>query len=260
MSEPLSLPDIEELLKSVSLTVSEIVVWRKKIRRLKDELEKQEITEDDFIYSDLHRFLEKAKYGEAPLSKVFPIDGADLKVTIAHRHKAESVFGVDLVYEICDKKIVLMQYKKSSQRRFFIDRKQSKKLRHFCYDNCVAKKIQHQSWFPEDSRIISLCPCYYYLIIKPGDELVMPACVVESILDSKQKDRGSADTKEFMRGISREAFNEMLSKCWLGAAYTSKENVDLMMDILLSEDHTLIHCQETEGLIKNKKLDGLTSS
>lgn len=152
MSEPLSLPVIDELLKSVSLTVSEIVLWRNKIRRLKDEIEKQEITEDDMIYSDLHRFLEKAKYEETPLSKVFPIHGASLKVTIAHRHKAESVFGVDLVYEICDRKIVLMQYKKSSQRRFFIDRKQSKKLRHFCYDNCLAKKIERQPWFSEDSR------------------------------------------------------------------------------------------------------------
>jgi len=130
-----------------------------------------------------------------------------------------------------------------------------KKLRHFCYDDCPAKKFEGKPWFPEESRIIALCPCYYYLIINLKDELIMPACVVGSIMDSKRKDRKSANVNEFLRGISRASFNEMFSKCWLGAIYTLKENVDLMMDILLSEDHMLIHCEESESNIGHGNIE-----
>lgn len=244
MSEPLSSEIVDELLKAVSLTLSEIVLWRKKIKRLKKEIEKQEVTEDDIIYYDLHRFIREARY-EKLLSRTFPIDGDVLRITITHRHGGESVFGVDLVYEISDRKIVLLQYKKSNQGRFFIDRKQLKKLRYFCYDRCFAKKYEGKPWFLKESRIVSLCPSYYYLIIgNKEDELVMPACVVESILDSKSKSRSSAKTDEFLRGFSREAFDEMFSKCWLGAVFTLKESVDHMTDILLSEDHILVQAQE----------------
>jgi hypothetical protein len=244
MSEPLSLDVVEELLRSVSITVTEIVLWRKKIRKLKEDLDNQDITEDDVIYSDLHNFLEKAKYEKPPISKIFSIDETNLKVTIAHRHLGESAYGVDLVYEIIDKKIALLQYKKANKGRFQIDREQTEKLMDFCYDNCIAKKIQHKFWFKEDSRIVPFCPCYYYMIIKPGDNLIMPACVVKSILDSKQKGRSSAKANEFMRGISKEAFNELFSKCWVGAIYGSKENVNLMNEMLLSENHIVIHCEE----------------
>lgn len=249
MAEPLSLETIDELLKSVSFTVAGIVLWRKKIKRLKDELAKQEVIEDDVIYDDLYRFLKRGKYGELPLTRTFPIDGVDVKVTIAHRHKGESVFGVDLVYEVTDTKIALLQYKKSNQGRFAIDRMQHRKLRHFCYDGCMAKKVESRSWFHEKSRIVAFCPCYYYLI-GPKDELIMPACVFESIFDSKSKGRNSANADEFHRGISREPFIEIFSKCWIGAIYPLKENVDLMMDILLLEDHMIVHCKENEGVLE----------
>lgn len=246
MTESLPLSVIDDLLKAVSLTVSEIILWRKKLSKLKKELEKQEITEDDWIYNDLYQFLGKTVYEKPPLSKVYSIDGVELKVTIAHRHSGESVFGVDLVYEIIDKKIVLMQYKKSNQGRFQIDRNQMGKLRYFCYEKCLAKKIQHQPWFPKESRIISLCPCFYNMIVSPDEELIIPACVVESILDSKTKGRSSADKSEFIRGISRETFNEMFAKCWIGAASISNGDVNSMRDVLFSDDHIVIYCQESK--------------
>lgn len=253
MSEPLSLPVIDELFRSISITVSQIVRWRMKIKRLKDELAGQKVIEDDFIYTDLHSFLKRAKNGETPLTKTFPMDGVELKVTIAHRHKGESVFGVDLVYEISDTKIALLQYKKSNQRRFSIDRTQLRKLRHFCYDRCPAKKTEGASWFAQESRLITLCPCYYDLI-SPEDELIIPACVVESILGSKQKARDSAAVNEFGRGFSKESFNEMFSKCWIGAIYALKESVSFMMDTLLSEDHLVVHCEENGTILKEKNL------
>ena len=48
----------------------------------------------------------------------------------------------------------------------------------------------------------------------------------------------------------RFPFKEMFSKCGIGAIYTLKENVDLMMDILLSENHIVVHCEEREGKIE----------
>lgn len=242
MNEPLSPEIVDELIKFVSFTLSEIVLWRKKIKRFKKDLEKQEINEDDLIYYDLHRFLEHGK-NEEKVSRTFPLNGDFLKVTITHRHKVETIYGVDLVYEISGKKIVLLQYKKSNQGRLSFDREQLRKLRYFCYDRCPAKKFEGKSWFPEESRIISLCPSYYYLIINKKDDLILPACVVESILDSETK-RSSAKSNEFLRGISRGSFDELFSKCWIGASFTLKQNVDTMTDILLSQDHLLVHAQE----------------
>jgi hypothetical protein len=97
MSEPLSYSEVEELLQSVSISIYSVLLWRIKIRRLKNQLAKDEINEDDSIYNDLYKFVKSAKYVSPQKSNVFSLNGVEIKVTISHRHKSESIFGIDLV-------------------------------------------------------------------------------------------------------------------------------------------------------------------
>ena len=245
MPESLSFEVIDELLSLISRDVGQIILWREKIKRFKDDLDKQPITEDDFIYGDLYDFTKSGKFRDMPLSRTFDVNGRKLEVSLTHRHTMEPVSGVDLVYEISKNKIALIQYKKSHNGRFSFDRKQTSNLRNFCFDQCPAKKLENKPWFSNRSRIVSLCPCYYCLVFKRHDDkLFLPACIVESILDSKTKSRASANEEEFMRGMSKDSFVELFSKCWLGATYTTKDSVDLMKETLLAENHMVVYCTE----------------
>lgn len=244
MSEPLSSTEIAELLEDIALNISEIALWRIKIMRLKEEIKEQTISEDDIIFSDLYDFLRTAKDEELPLSRTYSINSKKLRVTVTHRHKAENIYGVDLVYEIIDEKIVLLQYKRAGGNRINIDRHQLKKLRELCYDKCIAKKYEDVEWFYEKFQIVAYCPCHYFLYIEPKEELILPACMVEAALNLKEAGRKSANVNEFYRGISRDSFIEAFSKCWVGAIYARKEIVDEMVEVLISDSHLLIHCEE----------------
>ena len=243
MSEPLTASEIDHILKHVVVSIQVIAFWRTKILRLMDELKKQTYSEDDLIFSDLLDFTRIAK-DEAPMSRTYPLDGKELKITIAHRHKAETVFGVDLIYEILNEKISLIQYKKAHEGYVSVDRKQLSKIRDFCYEDCYAKKIEKADWFVQDARLVTFCPCFYYIMNEPGEEIILPACFVEAILDSKKTGRASASIDEFMRGISRDAFIEIFSKCWVGGLNSIKSNVDEMTQVLLRDEHLMIICKE----------------
>jgi len=245
MSEPLSTIDIDELLEYIALNISEIALWRIKIDRLKEKIEEQKITEDDLIFSDLYDFLRTAKDEELPLSRTYSINNNKLKITLMHRHKGEAIYGIDLIYEIIDEKIALLQYKKSHNNRVNINIAQLDKLKDLCYEKCIAKRFKKGDWFREKFHIVTFCPCYYFIYIEPEEERILPACLVDAILKTEGKERSSANIDEFYRGISRDTFSEAFSKCWVGAIYNQKQDVDEMMERLLSDEHLLIHCEET---------------
>lgn len=245
MSEPLSNIDINELLKYIALNITEIGLWRTKIDRLKEKIEEQKITEDDLIYSDVYDFLRTAKDEVMPLSRTYSINNKKLKITLMHRHKGETIYGIDLIYEIIDEKIALLQYKKSHNNRVNINITQLDKIKDLCYVKCIAKRYKKDDWFREKFHIVTFCPCYYFIYIEPEEERILPLCLVDAVLKTKEKERKSANIDEFYRGISQSTFSEAFSKCWIGAIYNQKQDVDKMMGRLFSDEHLLIHCEET---------------
>jgi len=175
-----------------------------------EKIENQKFVEEDYVHDELKNFLRDRK--KPVHSETFEINGVNIRVTKTHKKEAESVYGVDFVYEILDDKFVLVQFKKvSSDTRLYVDTDQLRDLRKFCNRRCIALKHEEKRLFIDDFRLVPFCPCYYNIILN-REEIILPACIIEGILRKDGKLRKSAYVSEFNRGIKRDSFIDLFSR------------------------------------------------
>jgi len=234
--------EIEYIRGNIAETIVEILRLRVKYKALKEEIDKQKIREEDYIYRDVYKFLEGND--EPTYSKTFEYNGIYITITKTHKEGTETFYGIDLIYEIEDEKFLLIQYKKmDDDKRLTFDRHQLGNLRQFCNYKCIALRNKNKTWFNEQQRIVSYCQSYYNLILD-GLEIFLPACIIESILDSGQPNRKSANIREFQRGILKDCFLDLFSKCWIGAINYSVSDIKKIIDHLIEVRREVIYCME----------------
>ena len=242
MNEEYTRHDIETLIRRIAEFLESAIQWRQRIKYLKKVAE--EPIEDHFIYAELLDNLSQMSQS-SPNTRTLEFNGIKYDVTVTHRSNAESIAGVDLIYEINGKKAVLIQMKKESRRgRVTFDQDQMKKIENYCYFVC-GNFIKPQI---DDPKIHPFCSCYYSLVIN-AEKIYLPVCLVRSIL-TKPKRRKSASVNEFIRhGITKRSFIELFAKCFTGGRYPSpqlgRERVIEIMEFLLDINHMIFHVIES---------------
>lgn len=192
--------------------------WAQRVGKLKEGIDKKKSNEVDYIYREVkdqaNRIVVKQ---ERPEEAIIDFHGVRIKKTIVHS-KSEEYNGADVYLEVEDQKFALVQFKVQHGRRFNFDKKQLQKLGVWC-DYCT-----------KDASRPVLCPSFVWLIYTSDyteKHRIVKLCQLQKILG----DRSSASFSEFnYTGITRNAFKELLAKCWVGAPFKRKPSTEELLD------------------------------
>jgi len=175
--------------------------------------------EEDFIDADLH----DVRPGSATIREV---DGVQIVIRKLHRRGASSgdIRGADLLYEIENEKYVLIQYKTPDSRgRVAKDEEQMAILKDSCSSPCQPT-----------SSVLPFCGSWYAVRSLAGT-VYHPVCLAEQIFGPA----GSRYATAFSRGLSRETFDELFARCWIGAR-TRPLDISYLVWSLFNADHFLV--------------------
>jgi hypothetical protein len=192
--------------------------WGQSIRRLKERIDEEKPKEPDYIYSEVKDQANRIVVEhEEPDEATIEIHGVRIKKKIVHS-KSEEYNGADVYLEVEGEKFALVQFKVQHSLRFNFDQNQLDKLSKWCH-YCVSVP----------GRPV-LCPSFVWLI-HTSDYIdkhrILKLCQLKKILG----DRTSASFQEFVhKGITREAFKELLAKCWVGAPFKRKPAAEELFD------------------------------
>lgn len=192
--------------------------WAQKVGKLEEGIDKKKSNEVDRIYHEVKDQANRIVVErERPEEATIDIHGVRVKKTIVHS-KSEEYNGADVYLEVEDQKFALVQFKVQHSRRFNFDKKQLQKLGVWC-DYCT-----------KDASRPVLCPSFVWLIHASDDiekHRILKLCQLQKILG----DRSSASFSEFnYTGITRNAFKELLAKCWVGAPFKRKPSTEELLD------------------------------
>lgn len=172
--------------------------------------------EDDFIDAEA--------YGQSPgEARTKIVDGVEILVRKLHRrglHQSD-VTGADLLYEVAGRKFVVIQYKTPSKRhRVERNEDQLKRLVESCPNPCPPNGNWFWpscgSWFAVESSI---------------ESLYLPACEAQAVFG----DASSRSVGHFGRGVSKEVFQQLFARCWIGARTAPNELAYLAWDVMMHD-------------------------
>lgn len=195
--------------------------WGQKIRRLKENIERERPDEVDHIYNEVKDQANRIMVGrEEPDEATIEIYGVRIKKKIVHG-KLEQYNGADVYLDVEGYKFALVQFKLQNDGRFQFDQKQIDNLSKWC-DYCK-----------QDVGRPLLCPSFIWLIDDSYTyykHRILKLCQVKNVLGT----RSTTSLKEFDRhGITRGAFKQLLAKCWVGAPYKRKPSTQELLDYSL---------------------------
>lgn len=200
----------------------ELLEWRETVDFINSEI--REILRNQRVLNEVHDAL--GARAERPLEEDFiaadaldrppnepvvrVIDDVEITVRVLHRQgeSLTDVVGADLLYEIEGRKYVLIQYKTPDRRGLVHhDETQLDELIEACSATC---RFRTRSW--------PRCGAWH-CVRGPAGASYHIACEASAIF-------GTAATRmmdKFKRGLSKEAFDELFAKCWVGARISPSE-------------------------------------
>lgn len=211
-----------DLVQRINSDIAGIVKSQRVLREVNEEVSrrKQRPTEEDFIDEDA--------FGDSPdVPRIKDVDGVQIKIRKLHRRgiSATDVKGADLIYEIEDRKFVLIQYKRpNSQGRLTKDGDQLQEQIDACPSKCP----------PHELRNWPTCGSWVCIKESAGEALYLPACETMAVFGSA----ASRDFSKFSRGLSAPAFQELFARCWIGAR-TVPVSLAAYVNTAVQNDHVV---------------------
>ena len=149
------------------------------------------------------QFIDADSFDQPPgQPKTVRIHGQELKIWKLHRVglQAKDVKGADLLYEIQDKKFVIIQYKsETSTGRVELDETQLSELQQSCPNSCPpSTRFSCGSWFALQNT---------------GGGAYFPACEAKRIFGTHKSRKATT----FVNGLTKAQFQEDFGTCHIGA-------------------------------------------
>jgi len=195
-----------ELIRRINDDIAGIIRGQRILDEINSNLAERDLRplEEDFIDSD-------AFGGDPGQPRVVQVDGVEILVRKLHRRglRQSDVMGADLLYEIADRKFVLVQYKTPDKQGLVgKDDDQLDRLMQSCAAQCSS---DHPfTW----SR------CGAWVAVRSRTEsLYLPACEAARVFG----DAASRKVDRFSNGISSEVFQQLFARCWTGARTAPSE-------------------------------------
>ena len=203
-------------LRRINADVAGIVNAQRVLSRVNSELHARadRPVEEDFIFAE--------QFGKHPgQPAVREIDGVAVVTRMLHRRglRQRDIEGADLLYEVEGRKYALVQYKSPADGRIHLDRDQMDRLIEGCPNPCP----------PHQPALWPTCGAWFAVESREGS-WYESACQALATFE----DAGSRPTERFSSGISREVFQHLFARCWIGARTTVSEFAYLTWDALVS--------------------------
>jgi hypothetical protein len=221
-----------ETLQRIEDTTNQIIHNQRVLAGVVEELQlnAEHPFEQDNIY-DRH-------FGRRPSDPlVHDIDGVEITTRILHQTGIgmRDIAGADLLYEIRDKKFMLMQFKRASVDRSRVtnDAEQLERLLQNCPEKCYLKKFE-KVFSP--IRFNGMCGIWYR-VDSARESRIVHACEVKTIFD----DRKSAHFDSFRSGVSVAEYESLFASCRIGA-FIDQAAMESHVSSLVEQRHVVFRC------------------
>lgn len=220
--------------------------------------------EEAYIYEHLSnafkKDFEKIKEGIERKERLrFPnvfereIAGTKVKITATHRSSSEEIYGVDLIYEIENKKVVGFQHKKADRENDLrIDSNQLNKIKRIC-PAC--------EWYldrPKRLRFFHPFDCEYLMERYNRESYVRPGCSSLYVINSPNlniqgvvsacrlrdfMEKYNKNDREIFKLVKLDSIDEAFVKCIIGYDLSYEKEgrgpVDNQYDTLFIDQHLI---------------------
>ena len=221
--------DWTEIVGAANADIRGIIRAQRVKAEIDDELGRRADTpvEEDFIFADA--------FGHDPREpRRVEINGVEVLVRTLHRRglNMADVKGADLLYEIAGRKFVLIQYKRPNGRGSIQrDVQQLRDLVDACPNPCP----------PASPHLWPTCGSWF-AVVGIDEHTYVRACDAESNFGAAQ----SRPARTFTNGLSRDTFDELFARCWIGAR-TAPSDLAYTAWSLFNSDNVLFSAVQFGG-------------